>query len=121
MYYPHRLAYRSPCCHARIGVIGPPPRNTSLGYSDGGRAFRSQNMRNCLRHSKLALRRPRNGLNTCTQSFRAVRSALLFAQMQNLPTRQAGGRAGGASRGGSGGAELPSRRFMITIDVMNLM
>eukprot|EP00969_Alexandrium_andersonii_P336342 14866564-Alexandrium_andersonii.AAC.1 len=52
-------------------------------------------MRNRLRRSKLELR-----------GSRGVRSAPFFAQMPNLPTTWAGGRAGGASRGGLGGWSL---------------
>ena len=71
-------------------------------------------MRNCLRRSKLELRGPRNGLEIGPRSSRGVRSAPFFAQMPNLPTKRAGGRAGGASRvdrgpgpGVSRGAEPP--------------
>eukprot|EP00969_Alexandrium_andersonii_P341397 15091049-Alexandrium_andersonii.AAC.1 len=60
-------------------------------------------MQNRLRSSKLELSGSRNDLKTCPRGSRGVRSSPLFAQMPNLPTKRAGGRAaGGASRGGSG-------------------
>eukprot|EP00969_Alexandrium_andersonii_P091554 4041054-Alexandrium_andersonii.AAC.1 len=66
-------------------------------------------MRNCLRGSKLELRGSRNDLKISSRSSRGVDSALLFAQIPNLPARKAGGRAGGASRGGLGGGALQGR------------
>eukprot|EP00969_Alexandrium_andersonii_P253190 11190012-Alexandrium_andersonii.AAC.1 len=64
-------------------------------------------MRNCLRRPKLELRGPRDGLEVAPRSARGVRSALCFAQMPNPPTKGAGGRAGGASRRGTGGGGAP--------------
>eukprot|EP00969_Alexandrium_andersonii_P304909 13478451-Alexandrium_andersonii.AAC.1 len=55
-------------------------------------------MRNCVRRSKLELRGPRNDLKIGLQSFRRVCSAPLFAQMPNLPAKQAGWGTKGASR-----------------------
>eukprot|EP00969_Alexandrium_andersonii_P312917 13826235-Alexandrium_andersonii.AAC.1 len=43
------------------GFFGRIPLAT--GYSNGCRACRSENVRDCLRRSKLELRGPRNGLN----------------------------------------------------------
>eukprot|EP00969_Alexandrium_andersonii_P285667 12629926-Alexandrium_andersonii.AAC.1 len=58
-------------------------------------------MLSCSRHSKLELPGPRNSLKISTQSSGGVRSAPFLAQMPNLPTKEVGGRAGGASRGDS--------------------
>eukprot|EP00969_Alexandrium_andersonii_P252895 11177405-Alexandrium_andersonii.AAC.1 len=49
--------------------------------------------------SNLELRGPRNGLKVDPGSSGRVQSAPLFAQMPNPPTKWAGGRARGASRG----------------------
>eukprot|EP00969_Alexandrium_andersonii_P070237 3099934-Alexandrium_andersonii.AAC.1 len=64
-------------------------------------------MRNCLRRSKLELRGPRNGPKIAFQSSGRVRSVRCFVQMPNPLTKRAGGRAGGASRGESGGVGAP--------------
>eukprot|EP00969_Alexandrium_andersonii_P158451 7000293-Alexandrium_andersonii.AAC.1 len=64
-------------------------------------------MRRCLRRSKLELRGPRNGLEIGTRS--SGRSAPFSAQMPNPPTRRAGGRGGGASRGGLGWRSPPGK------------
>eukprot|EP00969_Alexandrium_andersonii_P354407 15442086-Alexandrium_andersonii.AAC.1 len=57
-------------------------------------------MRDCLRHSKLELRGSRNNLRSCPQSSGGRALCHYFAQVPNPPTKRAGGRAGGASRGG---------------------
>eukprot|EP00969_Alexandrium_andersonii_P239919 10591796-Alexandrium_andersonii.AAC.1 len=65
-------------------------------------------MRDCSRRSKLELRRPRIGPNICTRSSWGVSPApLCFALMLIPPTKRAGGRAGGASRGRLGGWSPP--------------
>eukprot|EP00969_Alexandrium_andersonii_P104954 4631132-Alexandrium_andersonii.AAC.1 len=56
--------------------------------------YEHANLQTCLRRSKLELRGPRSGLK-----LGWARSVPPLAQMPNLPKRQAGGRAGGASRG----------------------
>eukprot|EP00969_Alexandrium_andersonii_P259074 11455169-Alexandrium_andersonii.AAC.1 len=53
-----------------------------------------------LKRSKLELRRSRKDIRVGFLSRRWVHPAALFTQMPNLATRRAGGRAGGASRGG---------------------
>eukprot|EP00969_Alexandrium_andersonii_P153583 6791562-Alexandrium_andersonii.AAC.1 len=58
-----------------------------------------QKSQTCLRRSSLELHGPRRGLEIALRSSRGVRSAPFFAQMPNPPTKVAGGRAGGASRG----------------------
>eukprot|EP00969_Alexandrium_andersonii_P130746 5781947-Alexandrium_andersonii.AAC.1 len=60
-------------------------------------------MQNVFTRSELELGGPRNGLEIDLRSSRGVRSAPFFAPIPNLPTNRAGGRAGGASRGGPGG------------------
>eukprot|EP00969_Alexandrium_andersonii_P066594 2936005-Alexandrium_andersonii.AAC.1 len=50
--------------------------------------------RKCLRHAKLDLRGPGNGLKIGTRSSGGVRSVLLVAQIPNLPTKRACRRAG---------------------------
>eukprot|EP00969_Alexandrium_andersonii_P280037 12379416-Alexandrium_andersonii.AAC.1 len=69
--------------------------------------IRSWKSRNGLRRLKLELRGPRNHLKIGPQTSGEVRSAPLLAQMPNLPTKRAGGRAGGASRGGPGRGGAP--------------
>eukprot|EP00969_Alexandrium_andersonii_P168966 7467935-Alexandrium_andersonii.AAC.1 len=64
-------------------------------------------MQNCLRRSTLELRGPRHFIEIGPRSSRDMRFAPLFAQMPNLPTKRAGGRAGGASRGGPEGRSPP--------------
>eukprot|EP00969_Alexandrium_andersonii_P008232 357948-Alexandrium_andersonii.AAC.1 len=60
-------------------------------------------MRKCLRHFKLKLRGPRNGRNIDPRSSAGCILRRFFVQTPNLPTKRAGGRAGGASRGGPRG------------------
>eukprot|EP00969_Alexandrium_andersonii_P114942 5083228-Alexandrium_andersonii.AAC.1 len=57
-------------------------------------------MRNC---SKLELRGPRTGLKVDPRSSGGMHSAPLLVQTPNPPTKRAGGRASGASRGRQGG------------------
>eukprot|EP00969_Alexandrium_andersonii_P081681 3600728-Alexandrium_andersonii.AAC.2 len=73
-----------------------------------------------MRCSKLELRRPRNVLKTCPRSSRVMRSAPVFAQMPNLPTKPAGGCAGSASRGVRGGG-APQGRLMTSPLLLTLL
>eukprot|EP00969_Alexandrium_andersonii_P279745 12365815-Alexandrium_andersonii.AAC.1 len=70
-------------------------------------------MLNRLRRSKLELCRLRKDLGICPRSSRGLR------QMPTPPTKRAGGRAGGASRGVQGvrGGGAPPGRLMITTKI----
>eukprot|EP00969_Alexandrium_andersonii_P250794 11084439-Alexandrium_andersonii.AAC.1 len=66
----------------------------AVGYSIGCRALRPRNMRHNLRRSKFEVCGPKKSLKIDPGSPRGVRSAPLFAQRPNLPTKRAGGRTG---------------------------
>eukprot|EP00969_Alexandrium_andersonii_P283125 12516613-Alexandrium_andersonii.AAC.1 len=66
-------------------------------------------MRNRVKRSKHELRGPRKSLDIGPPNSRGVRSAPFFAQMPNPVTKRAGGRAGGASRGGPRGRSPPGK------------
>eukprot|EP00969_Alexandrium_andersonii_P305017 13482705-Alexandrium_andersonii.AAC.1 len=55
------------------------------------------------------MRGPRHGLNIDLRGSRGVHSAPFFSQTPNLPTRRAGGRTRGTSRGGPGGGAHTGR------------
>eukprot|EP00969_Alexandrium_andersonii_P370043 15476423-Alexandrium_andersonii.AAC.1 len=59
----------------------------------------SRHMQNGFRRSNLELRESRDGLKFGPPSSEGLRSAPFFAQIPILPTKQAGGRDAGASRG----------------------
>eukprot|EP00969_Alexandrium_andersonii_P062639 2758281-Alexandrium_andersonii.AAC.1 len=67
-------------------------------------------MRNCWRRSEPELHLPETSLRIDPWSSGWAHSMLLFAHMPNPPTKQAGGRTGGPSRGRLGGAEPPPGR-----------
>eukprot|EP00969_Alexandrium_andersonii_P372593 15482079-Alexandrium_andersonii.AAC.1 len=60
-------------------------------YFVGCRAFRSENMRTCLRRSKLELCGPRKGLETDPRSSGGVDSVSLFAHTPSLVMKRPAG------------------------------
>eukprot|EP00969_Alexandrium_andersonii_P356435 15446536-Alexandrium_andersonii.AAC.1 len=67
-------------------------------------------MRNPFRRSELELRGPRNDVNFYPRRSRLWGSASFCALSPMVKTKRAGGRAGGALQGGSGGGRSPSGR-----------
>eukprot|EP00969_Alexandrium_andersonii_P331217 14639158-Alexandrium_andersonii.AAC.1 len=62
-----------------------------------------ENAKMAFTRSNLELRGPKNGPNMGPRSSGGVRSAPFLTQIPNPPTKGAGGRARGASRGRPGG------------------